>query len=152
MERRERKVYESVRKFKFKYPLTIAWRLRQHSKIIESFISNDEEVKYSFVGQKTDNPFDIVTTYVIVITNKRILLGTKRLLFGYFFTSITPDLFNDLKVKMGVVWGKLYIDTIKEFFTISKIDKKALTEIETNFSALMMEEKKKYMKRDENLL
>jgi len=148
----ERRVYESVKKFKFKYPCTIAWRLRQHSKVIDNYIADDEKVMYSFAGQKTDNPFDIVTTYVIVITNKRILLGTKRLLFGYFFTSITPDLFNDLKVKMGIVWGKLYIDTIKEFFTISKIDKKALTEIETNFSALMMEEKQKYIKRDETIL
>ena len=148
----ERRVYESVKKFKFKYPWTIAWRLRQHSKVIDNYIADDEKVMYSFTGQKTDNPFDIVTTYVIVITNKRILLGTKRLLFGYFFTSITPDLFNDLKVKMGIVWGKLYIDTIKEFFTISKIDKKALTEIETNFSALMMEEKQKYIKRDETIL
>ena len=28
--------YEMVREFKRKYPLTIAWRIRKHCKIIES--------------------------------------------------------------------------------------------------------------------
>lgn len=68
---------------------------------------NNEQIKYAFAAQKNNNPFDIITTYAVVLTNKRILLGIKRLLFGYFFTTITPDLFNDLKVETG-------INTIKE--------------------------------------
>ena len=93
---------------------------------------------------KNDYLFDIITSCVVALTNKRILIGQKRLLFGYFFTAITPDLFNDLKVKSGLIWGKIYIDTVKEFIPLSHIQNDALDEIETNVTEYMMEEKKKY--------
>ena len=141
-------VYEQVKKFKKKYPMTIAWRLKQHSKIIEKHLNSDETVLYAFAAQKNDNPIDIITTNVIVITNKRIMLGEKRLLFGYFFSAITPDMFNYIKFKMGLIWGKIYIDTVKEFVTLSNIQKEALTEIETAVSNYIITEKKKYAKQE----
>ncbi len=141
-------VYEKLKEFKQKYPMTIAWRLKKHAKIIELHLNPGEEIKYAFAAQKNDNPFDIVTTYVVVLTNKRILLGTKRLLFGYFFTAITPDLFNDLKVKMGLIWGKVIIDTVKEEVILSNIQREALDDIETRITEYMMKEKKKYTKNE----
>ena len=57
-------------------------------------------------------------------------------------------MYNDLKISSGVIWGKVYIDTIKELVTLTNIDKKALTEIETQITSYMMEEKKKYGKLD----
>ena len=141
-------VYEKLKEFKQKYPMTIAWRLKKHAKIIEMHLNPGEEIKYAFAAQKNDNPFDIVTTYAIVLTNKRILLGTKRLLFGYFFTAITPDLFNDLKVRMGIIWGKVVIDTIKEEVILSNIQREALDDIETMITEYMMKEKKKYQKKE----
>ena len=66
------------------------------------------------------------------------------MLFGYFCVSITPDLFNDITVDSGVIWGKVIIDTLRERVTVSNIDKKALPEIETAVSSYIMEEKKKY--------
>ena len=39
------------------------------------------------------------------------------------------------------------IDTVKEMVNLSNIDKKALTEIETNITEFMMEEKKKYIQK-----
>lgn len=137
-------VYEKVKTFKKRYPFTVAWRLKEHSKIIEKHLNPGEVVKYAFAAQKNDNPLDIVTTYVVALTNKRILLGTKRLVFGYFFTAITPDMFNDLEVKMGLLWGKIYIDTIKEFVPLSNIQREALPEIETCITEYMMKEKRKY--------
>lgn len=137
-------VYEQVKQFKRKYPMTVAWRLKKHSKIIEKHLNPDEEIIYIFACQKNNNPFDIITTYVVALTNKRIILASKRLLFGYFFTAITPDMFNDLKVEAGLIWGKAIIDTIKEEVTLSNIGKGALDEIETNITEYMMEEKKKY--------
>ncbi len=137
-------VYNMVKAFKNKYPMTICWRLKAHSKVIERHLNNDEEIEYVFAAQKNANPLDIITTYIIVITDKRILLGQKRLLFGYMFTSITPDMFNDLKVQTGIVWGKVFIDTVKEFISLSNIDKSALSEIETNVTTYVMKEKKKY--------
>ena len=137
-------VYTKVKQFKQKYPMTLAWRLKKHSKIAEKFLNPDEEVIFAFAAQKNDNPLDIVTTNVIVLTNKRILIATKRLFFGYFYTTITPDLFNDLKVSMGLVWGKVIIDTIGEKVYLSNIQRDALDEIETKVSQCMMREKQKY--------
>ena len=138
------KIYERVKAFKKKYKLTISWRLRAHSKVIERHLNDGEEVFYIFAAQKNDSTFNIFSTAVVAITNKRIMIAQKRLFFGYFFTSITPDLFNDLKVHMGIIWGKVYIDTAKEFVAFSNIQSSALPEIETNVTEYVMREKKKY--------
>lgn len=138
-------VYDKLRSFKDKYPMTISWRLKAHSKVVNKHLNPEEQVLYAFAAQKNDNPLDIITTCAVVLTNKRIVIGQKRLLFGYFFTSITPDMFNDLTVKMGIIWGKIYIDTIKEVVRLSNIQQEALDDIETTISEYMMEEKKRYV-------
>lgn len=137
-------VYSKLIEFKKKYPGTIGWRLKSHAKVIEDHLNPDEEIGFAFAAQKNDNPLDIMNTYAIVFTNKRIMLGHKRLLFGYMFVSITPDMFNDLTVNMGIIWGKIYIDTIKEIVKISNIQKEALPEIETYATEYMIREKQKY--------
>lgn len=137
-------VAKRAKEFKRRYPATIAWRISAHAKVIETHLNPGEEVQYIFAGQKNDNPLDIITSCVVALTNKRILIGQKRLVFGYFFTAITPDMFNDIKVKSGIIWGKIYIDTVKEFIPLSNIQNDALDEIETNITEYMMEEKKKY--------
>lgn len=142
-------VYEKVRQFKDKYPMTVAWRLKSHCKVIDMHLNPDEEVQYAFTAQKNDNPFDIITTAVVVLTNKRILIGQKRLLFGYFYTAVTPDMFNDLSLKMGIIWGKVYIDTIKEVIKLSNLQREALPEIETAITEYMMREKQKYKTLEE---
>lgn len=141
-------IYEQLKQFKQKYPLTISWRLKKHAKIIEKHLNQNEKVLYAFAAQKNNNPFDIITTYAVVITNERILLASKRMLFGYFLVSITPDMFNDLTIKMGFIWGKVIIDTIKEEVILSNVQREALNEIETNVTEYIMEEKKKYKEKD----
>lgn len=140
-------VYSKLKEFKNKYPMTVAWRLKAHSKVVNKHLNPEEEVLYAFAAQKNDNPLDIITTSAVVLTNKRIIIGQKRLLFGYFFTAITPDMFNDLTVKMGIIWGKVYIDTIKEIVKLSNIQQEALDDIETYISEYMMTEKQKYISR-----
>jgi hypothetical protein len=142
-------VYSQVKKFKRKYPMTIAWRLKKHSKIVEKHLNPGENILYIFACQKNNNPIDIITTYIVALTNKRIILASKRILFGYYFTAITPDMFNDLKVESGILWGKAIIDTIKEEVVLSNIGKGALDEIETNITEYMMKEKKKYKDNSE---
>lgn len=143
-------VYKKVLEFKHRHPATVAWRLKQNSSIIEKHLNPDEDVLYAFAAQKNDSSFDIFGTAVIAITNKRILIGRKRVVFGYFLDSVTPDLFNDLKVKGGLIWGKVYIDTVKEFITLSNIGVEALPEIETEISRYMMEMKKAYHSRKDD--
>ena len=141
-------IYSKLRQFKSKYPLTISWRLSRHANVISKHLTEGETIRYAFAAQKNDHWYDIITTYAVVLTNKRILIGTKRLLFGYFFISITPDMFNDITIKMGLLWGKVHIDTVKEYVIFSNIQKEALPEIQKHISEYMLEEKKKYARRD----
>lgn len=141
--------YVGVKKFLAKYPFTIAWRVRQHASIIDKHLNPGEEILYIFAGQKNDRAVDIMNTYVVAFTNKRILLATKRLVFGYFFITVTPDMYNDLTIRRGLLFGSVTLDTIKEVITITNIDPRALPEIETNISEIMMEQKKKYVKEKE---
>ena len=134
--------YELAQNFKKKYPKTVAWRSKSHSKIIDMHLSDNEEILYLFLGQKNQHPLDFVNTYIIAITNKRIMLATKRLVFGYFLISITPDMYNDITIKKGLIWGNIIIDTVKEKVYLSDIDPKALPEIENRITDIMRETKK----------
>lgn len=142
------KVYEQVLRFKERHPMTIAWRLKKNASVVEKHLSADETPLYSFAAQKNDNPFNIWGTAVITLTTKRILIGRKRVVFGYFLNSITPDMFNDLKISSGIIWGKVHIDTVKEYIILSNVSKDALVEIESEISSYMLEEKKKYVNGD----
>lgn len=63
---------------------------------------------------------------------------------GLFFTTITPDMYNDLKVTKNLIWSDIEIDTVKENIYISNIDPAGAIEIETKITEFMMAEKKKY--------
>ena len=142
--------YSKIRSFLRKYPFTIAWRVRQHCKIIDKHLNVDEKILYMFAGQKNDRSVDIFNTYVVAFTDKRIMVATKRVLFGYFFKSITPDMYNDLTIHKGLLFGRVVIDTIKEVIVITNIDPKALSEIETNITEIMLKQKKNFVKKEKN--
>ena len=137
--------YNLASKFMKKYPMTVAWRVKQHCKVIDKHLNPGEEILYVFAGQKNDRAVDLFNSCVIVLTNKRIMVATKRVLFGYFLTSITPDMYNDLTVSKRIFWGAVVIDTVKEVITISNIDSKALSEFETNITEIMIKNKKEYL-------
>ncbi len=143
-------VYDHALLFKKKYHHTVAWRLEKNSSVVEKHLNPGETVQYVFVGQENNHPLDFFSTAVIALTNKRILIGQKRVLFGYYLNSITPDLFNDMQVYQGIHWGKVTIDTAKEVVVITNLDKKSLPEIETNITEFMMKEKQKYGHRQED--
>lgn len=137
-------VYNLALNFRRKHPGGIAWRLKKHCDIIEKHLNPDEKVLFVFAGQKNYNFYEILSTCVIALTNKRILLAQKRVVWGYFLSSVTPDMYNDLLIYQGLFWGKIKIDTIKEEITISYLPKSGLDDIETAISELMMSEKQKY--------
>ena len=140
-------IYTKVKEFKRKYPFTIAFRLKAHAKVAAQFVGSDEKIIYIFAAQKNFQSYEIINTNIVILTNKRLIVATKRLVFGYFFKMITPEMFNDLTIKDGIIWGKVIIDTIKEQVILSNIDHRALAEIENNITKVMLEEKKKYKER-----
>ncbi len=140
-------IYTKVKEFKRKYPFTIAFRLKAHAKVAAQFVGSDEKIIYIFAAQKNFQSYEIINTNIVILTNKRLIVATKRLIFGYFFKMITPEMFNDLTIKDGIIWGKVIIDTVKEQVILSNIDHRALAEIENNITKVMLEEKKKYKER-----
>ena len=141
-------VYEQVMEFKRKYPKTVCFRKKAHSSVVELHLNPDEKVLFVFCGQKNKPSYMFVNSCVIALTNKRLIIGQKRLLWGYFFTAITPDMYNDLKVRKNLIWSDVEIDTVKENVYISNLDPMGAVEIETVITGFMMEAKKKYGKKN----
>lgn len=141
-------LYSKVMKFQKSHFGSIAWRIRKHCEIVEKHLNPGEEVLFAFAGQKNDFWYSIFNTYVVALTNKRLVLGRKRLVWGYFFSSVTPDLYNDLLVYQGLIWGKVTVDTVKEVIVITNLSKSSLDPIETNITEFMMKEKRKYGKKE----
>lgn len=140
----KRRTYKFVYEFKKKYPKTIAFRTKKHAHVIDLHLNEDEEVIYAFCGQDNVSSFIIINSCVVALTNQRILIGQKRLFWGYYFTTITPDLYNDLKIKKNLLWSDIEIDTVKENVYISNLDPRGAIEIENVISKFMMKEKQKY--------
>lgn len=137
-------VSEKVLEFKKRYPITIAWRLKKNASVIEKHLNPGEKIIYVFAGQRKLSRYDIFHTAVVALTNKRIIVGRKRVVFGYFMDTITPDMFNDFNIKVGLIFGRVVIDTIKEKVMISCMSKKAIPEVETALSETMIMLKKEY--------
>ncbi len=139
-------IYLKISSFIKKYPLTVAFRLGKHCKIIERHLNPDEQIIYAFPAQKNISPVDIFCTCIVVFTNKRIMVAQKRVLPGYRLSSITPDMFNDFQVYKGFIFGRIDIDTIKEVVQFSNLDPRSLTEVETNLSEYLTKEKPRFIK------
>lgn len=137
-------VYAEAIRFKAKYPKTVAWRIKKHCKRIEEHLNEDEKVKYVFIGQRNDKWYDIFSTGVFAITNKRLLIASDRVIYGYYLYSITPEMFNDLTVYSGLIWGKIAVDTIKEEVYFTNLDKGSLDEIESQVTDNLMKDKKSF--------
>ena len=125
--------------FRSKYPLTIGWRLKKNSRVLLEHLHDDEVIKYAFYAQKNKSSFDILGTGIVAVTNKRLVIARDRVVFGYFLDSITADMFNDLKLRSGIIWGKVIIDTVSELVILSNISKSALAEIEEEVTSAMLE-------------
>ena len=144
-----KQVYKLARRFKNKYFGTIAFRIRAHSNVVEEHINPDEKLLYVFCGQKGGSNKEIFSSCVVALTNQRIIIGTKRVLWGYFLTTITPELFNDLKVHSGILFGRVLIDTAKEKVAISNLGKGSLREVETAISTYINKYKNKKLEKKE---
>jgi len=135
-------MYEMVMDFKRRFPKTIAWRIDKHCNVIEKHLSDDEVIKYAFACQKNHHSYEIFRTFAVAITNERIIIAQKRLLFGYLLISITPDMYNDVTASSAIIWGKICIDTIKEVVVLSNLDKAALPEIQNAITDFVLDNKK----------
>ena len=100
----------------------------KHFQIIEKMLRPDEDVRAVFIGlhnyvsaTKHDN------NYAYAITNKRILMGQKRLI-GEVSQIVNLNNVNDITYSTSMIMGLICIDTIKETFNVG-IDKKTASNI-----------------------
>ena len=142
--------YDVVKKFKSRFPTTICWRLKKHCELIDKNLNPNEEILYAFAGQNNSAHSTIFDTAVLVLTNERLMIAQDRIVVGYKVSTITPEVYNDLQINAGIIWGTVTIDTIKETVLFSNIAKKALPEIQKKISSFMMEAKKKYKNNKED--
>lgn len=140
-------IFIAAKEFKRKFKGTIAFRIRKHSEILKKHLNPDEKVLFVFCGQKNVSSLRLINSCVVALTDRRIMIGQKRLLWGYFFTTVTPDLYNDLKVRKNLIWSDVEIDTVRENIYISNLSPEAAIEIETVITEFMMREKRKYAKK-----
>lgn len=145
----EQSSYELLKQFRNKFPGSVSWRLKKHCNVIDMHLNPNERINFIFSGQLDIKPLSLFNTGVIAVTNERLIIAQKKLIIGYKFSSITPDLYNDLTVKAGIIWGTIIIDTVREQVYVSDLDKDSLPEIETEITMFMQEAKKKYAKKEE---
>lgn len=132
--------YSELKLFINKFPGCVTWfRLKSHCKIVDKHLNPNEQILYILAGQLDNNHLSFFNTGVLAITNERIIVAQNRLIVGYKFTSITPDLYNDMNVDAGLLWGTLCIDTVKEKIYVSNLDKNCLAEVETSITTFIRE-------------
>ena len=74
--------YKKVLEFKKKYKGTLAFRLKAHCKVLDKHLNPGEKIVYVFAGQKNSSSIAVPNTFVVALTNKRLLFARKRLFFG----------------------------------------------------------------------
>ena len=79
-------VYDKALEFKRKHPGGVVWNLKDHCAVVEKHLNPGEYVTFAFAGQKNDKFYELFQTCVVVLTNKRILIGQKRVVWGYFLS------------------------------------------------------------------
>ena len=95
-----------------------SWALK-HFGVIESNLSNDEDVIMCFIGlhnyisaTKHDGNF------AYAVTKKRIIIGQKKVI-GEKLQSVFLDNINDITFKKSMIFGIITIDTMKEKFSVA---------------------------------
>jgi len=144
------KTLELAQDFKKRYPATVSWRLKRHSRLIDNNLHRNEEVFYAF-GAQWNHKFDMFDTAVFAITNERMIVAQQRVITGYQVISIDPRLFNDIKIDGKIFWGSLKIDTVKEIIDFSNISKKSLFEIKKVITSYVGSKKRAKPELEEDL-
>ena len=136
--------YEKILEFNKKYPGGIYWRIKKHASIIDKNLFEGESVKFAFAAQNNTSHGTIFDTAILAVTNQRIIIAQKNIIVGYNLNTITPDLYNDMQIYSGIIWGMITIDTIKETIYFSNIAKSALPAIQKEITSFMIAAKKEY--------
>jgi hypothetical protein len=102
-------VYEKILRFKNKYPSTFALRLKKHAEVAEKSLMKGEKVYEAYCACNEN-----FRSYAIVITDKRIILAHKNLMFGYHVESISKDKIYKIDNEQGFKWSEISLNSLTE--------------------------------------
>lgn len=92
---------------------------------LPELLQQDETIKYATSGFYDTN----TSSVLIVVTNKRILLENKKLLFGSQNTEIPLEMVNDISYNSGMLMAKISITSGTKDHKISQVSKKTVTQL-----------------------
>ena len=104
-------IYEKAMKFKSKYSGSISFRLKEHSKFAEKYLVDGEKVLHVYCGCR-----DFFHTRVLVITDKRVMVAHKNLLFGGYCSSIDKNEICEIGTHKGIIWNEITLSTLTDLF------------------------------------
>lgn len=109
--------------------LSKKWGIK-HFGVIEKNLLPDEKVLMAFIGlHNYESMTKHDSNYAYAITNKRVLMGQKKVIGENLKVVLLKDL-NDVTTSTGLVAGTITFDTIKETFNVM-VGKKQASNIMT---------------------
>lgn len=92
--------------------------LNKHFSVVQKNLMNDEKGLVAFVGFKDYiSPTKHQSNFAYLITDKRIIMAQKKLI-GETIVSVSLKNINDISMSIGMIFGQITFDSIKETFSV----------------------------------
>lgn len=92
--------------------------LNKHFSVIQKNLMNDEKGLVAFIGLKDYiSPTKHQSNFAYLITDKRIIMAQKKLI-GETIVSVSLKNINDISMSIGMIFGQITFDSIKETFSV----------------------------------
>ena len=122
----------------------------KHFGLIEDNLQNDETVLMTFIGILN---YESVTKHehhhAYALTNKRFIIARKKFI-GQSVQTVLLNLMNDININIGMVYGVLEFDTMKETFNVA-VAKKHAVNIQESIQGYLLNIKNSTTKQDTSI-
>lgn len=131
-----REMYQYCLNNKYGSGMNKTWGIK-HFTLIEKALKSDEEAIMCFIGlhnyisaTKHDNNF------AYAITSKRIIMAQQKII-GQIVQTVAIEHLNDITLNLGIVFGIITVDTIKEKFNVA-VDRQAAKNINNRIDEALL--------------
>ena len=112
------------------------WGLK-HFGVVAAQLEPDEDVRMAFVGLHNQDGMKNDGNFAYAVTNKRILLGQKKLMGQDLATVMLPQI-TDVTTSTGMLLGTVTINTLGTIFNVG-INKQAVQAVSDRLHSLLAE-------------
>lgn len=130
-------IYEKVMEFKNKFSGVPATRLERHAEVAMKSLAEGENVLHVYCGLD-----EFYRTQIVVVTDRRVIVARKKLLFGSRISSIDRDKVCNIHNRRSLLWNDIFFNTLTENFAyLHMLGDDATTEILKGFVSDKAEKK-----------